>query len=92
MIPEQTTAASDSEAKIALSLLGTERFAGLDLFEQIQLEAVLQVCVHCKSLSEAGRRLFQVTRLQRSVVNDADRLRKYLHRYGLTWRTVRREA
>lgn len=70
-------------------LLGPERFAGLDLFEQIQLEAVLKVCRRSTTMSDAGRRLFQVTRRQRSVVNDADRLRKYLHRYGLTWQIVR---
>jgi transcriptional regulatory protein RtcR len=70
-------------------LLGPERFAGLDLFEQIQLEAVLKVCRRSSTMSDAGRRLFQVTRRQRSVVNDADRLRKYLHRYGLTWQIVR---
>jgi transcriptional regulatory protein RtcR len=71
------------------SLLGTERFTGLDLFEQVQLDAVLKVCRRSTTMSDAGRRLFQVTRRQRSVVNDADRLRKYLHRYGLTWQLVR---
>ena len=30
-------------------------------------------------------RLFQASRAQRSVVNDADRLRKYLAKYGLQW-------
>ena len=70
-------------------LLGPERFAGLDLFEQIQLDAVLKVCRRSTTMSDAGRRLFQVTRRQRSVINDDDRLHKYLHRYGLTWQIVR---
>ena len=37
------------------------------------------------TLSEAGRRLFAVTRGKRKVTNDADRLQKYLTRFGLTW-------
>ena len=40
---------------------------------------------HTLKLSEAGRRLFAVSRSARSTTNDADRLRKYLQRFGLTW-------
>jgi transcriptional regulatory protein RtcR len=69
-----------------------DALAGLDLFEQLQLEAVLQVCRSCTSLSEAGRRLFNQSRSQRSVINDADRLRKYLLRYRLTWNDVKGSA
>jgi transcriptional regulatory protein RtcR len=39
-------------------------------------------------LSDAGRRLFDRSRTQRTVVNDADRLRKYLHKHGLSWEAV----
>jgi transcriptional regulatory protein RtcR len=34
-------------------------------------------------LSAAGRELFAVTRQKRATANDADRLRKYLARFGL---------
>ena len=37
------------------------------------------------TLSEAGRRLFDRSRERRSVVNDADRLRKYLLKFALSW-------
>ncbi|MES2887733.1 MAG: RNA repair transcriptional activator RtcR [Pseudomonadota bacterium] len=60
----------------------------LDTFDRLQLQAVLQVCRGCRTLSEAGRALFDVSRQQRSVVNDADRLRKYLARFGLDWARV----
>jgi transcriptional regulatory protein RtcR len=62
--------------------------AGLDLFDRLQLEAVIAVCRKSRTLSDAGRVLFDVSRTQRSVVNDADRLRKYLGRYGLEWGVV----
>ena len=55
-----------------------------------RLAAVLQVCRQSRTLSEAGRLLFQASRTQRTVVNDADRLRKYLARFGLDWAGVRR--
>jgi hypothetical protein len=36
----------------------------------------------------AGRALFAASRLRRSSANDADRLRKYLARFGLDWTSV----
>ncbi|MET0208397.1 MAG: RNA repair transcriptional activator RtcR [Burkholderiaceae bacterium] len=69
-------------------LLDAEAFAALDLFDRMQLEAVIGVCRGAKSLSDAGRRLFQASRAARAVVNDADRLRKYLLKWGLTWEQV----
>lgn len=61
----------------------------LDRFERVQLEDVLAVCAESESLSQAGRTLFAVSREKKSSSNDADRLRKYLSRYGLSWEQVR---
>jgi transcriptional regulatory protein RtcR len=47
------------------------------------------VCQASRSLSDAGRRLFAVSRAKKSAPNDADRLRKYLARFGLDWITLR---
>lgn len=69
-------------------LLPAETLAGLDLFDRLQLQAVLAVSRDCASLSEAGRRLFAVSLGQRASVNDADRLRKFLARFGLDWKAV----
>lgn len=67
------------------ALLGEEAVNAMDLFDQLQLAAVLRVCRQARTLSDAGRQLFQASRAQRTVVNDADRLRKYLGRFGLDW-------
>lgn len=64
--------------------------AGIDPFERPQLAYVLQVCAGAKSLSDAGRQLFAVSRTQKKSSNDADRLRKYLARFGLSWESVAR--
>jgi transcriptional regulatory protein RtcR len=69
-------------------LLGAEALAGIDCFDRLQLEAVIRVCRRSRTLSDAGRQLFDVSRTQRSVVNDADRLRKYLQKFGLSWDQV----
>ncbi len=47
-----------------------------------------RVCRASRSLSDAGRTLFAASRAQRTSVNDADRLRKYLARFGLDWERV----
>lgn len=61
----------------------------IDLFDRRQLETVLAVCQRSASLSEAGRELFAVSRQKKANPNDADRLRKYLARFGLSWEIVR---
>jgi transcriptional regulatory protein RtcR len=66
------------------------RAATLDRFDRVQLAEVLAVCADAPSLSEAGRRLFAASRARRTSTNDADRLRKYLARFGLTWAEVAR--
>jgi transcriptional regulatory protein RtcR len=61
----------------------------LDMFDRMQLQSVISLCRHHHSISDAGRELFNVSRQQRSVINDADRLRKYLLKFGLEWDTIR---
>ena len=76
-------------APSALDALLGDGVAGLDRFDRSQLEDVVRVCMQAKSLSDAGRTLFAVSRAQRSSTNDADRLRKYLARFDLDWERVR---
>jgi transcriptional regulatory protein RtcR len=59
------------------------RAADLDLFDRAQLEVVLEVCASEPSLSAAGRRLFAQSLEKRASKNDADRLKKYLARFGV---------
>ncbi|MEI8369715.1 MAG: RNA repair transcriptional activator RtcR [Planctomycetia bacterium] len=70
------------------ALLPRERLITLDLFDRLQLNAVVEVCRRSRSLSAAGRELFAVSRQAKASPNDADRLRKYLARFGLAWHDV----
>ena len=60
----------------------------IDLFDQVQLAEVIAVCQQSKSLSDAGRKLFSVSRTTRKKVNDSDRLRKYLAKFGISWKDL----
>jgi len=57
----------------------------LDDFDRMQLESVVGICRRSRSLADAGRTLFGASRSRRSTINDSDRLRKYLARFGLEW-------
>jgi transcriptional regulatory protein RtcR len=68
--------------------LGEDRVAALDPFDRVQLEHVIEISRRARSLSDAGRLLFSASRRQKSSANDADRLRKYLGRFGLEWKSL----
>jgi transcriptional regulatory protein RtcR len=80
--------AQDAGARLA-ALLGPEAAEALDRFDRVQLIDVLEVCAQAPSLSEAGRALFSVSRERKKSANDADRLRKYLARFGLEWKALK---
>jgi transcriptional regulatory protein RtcR len=67
------------------SVLSAEALEAIDPFDRVQLAEVVRVCRRSRSLSEAGRTLFSASRARRVSTNDADRLRKYLEKYGLKW-------
>lgn len=52
------------------------------------VEGVIRICQQNKSMAEAGRKLFAVSRQQRQSSNDSDRVKKYLARFGLTWQDI----
>ncbi len=73
---------------ILSGLLDETRLDQLDLFDRVQLAEAFRVCQNRASSSEAGRKLFAASRQQRSSTNDADRLRKYLARFELSWAEI----
>ena len=81
----QDTLSGNFDAARLPEKVNTEAF---DEFDLMQLQNVLTVCRQYPTLAQAGRALFQVSRLKRSTPNDGDRLRKYLARFGLTWADV----
>lgn len=72
-------------------LLGREGLLQVDPFDRVQLAEVVRVCRESRNMSDAGRKLFAVSRLAKAMPNDADRLRKYLARFQLDWEQVTSE-
>lgn len=72
------------------AVLSPAQLDQLDSFDRVQLAHVVAVCQRCKSISEAGRELFAISRTKRSVTNDSDRLKKYLAKWNLTFQGVTR--
>ncbi len=83
--------ADAGEGDAVEELLGA-RAATLDRFDRVQLAEVIRICRRARSLSEAGRELFAVSRTRKRTTNDADRLAKYLATQGLDWEAVRGEG
>ena len=69
-------------------LLGEGYETRFDRFDLAQLREVVAVCRESRNLTEAGKKLFAVSRLGKRSVNDADRLSKYLGRFGLDFSQV----
>jgi transcriptional regulatory protein RtcR len=80
----------DDGLGILADVLELDALSAIDPFDRVQLAETIRVCRLSRSLSEAGRTLFAASRARRSTANDADRLRKYLARFGLDWATVSR--
>ena len=86
--PRASAAGAPSEEALPGRFLGKDAAAALDDFDRVQLARTLRVCLDAPTLSDAGRRLFDVSRTRKKTPNDADRLRKYLARFGLAWSDI----
>ena len=77
---------SKDQASITLSdFLTDEEIEKIDPFDRPQLAYVIHTCKESRSISDAGRTLYSVSREQRKSKNDGDRLRKYLAKFELNF-------
>jgi transcriptional regulatory protein RtcR len=83
------TPAAAVSGGLAAGVLSLDAVSRLDRFDRVQLDDVLVVCRDAPTLSAAGRILFDQSRTKKASTNDADRLRKYLARFGLEWGDVK---
>lgn len=84
LLADWTSAQSNDDFKLVADVLG-DAVSDVDPFDIVQLAEVIRTCRNSSSLSAAGRALFAVSRSKRKTQNDADRLRKYLGKFGLDW-------
>ncbi|KAF1081897.1 MAG: Transcriptional regulatory protein RtcR [Candidatus Rifleibacterium amylolyticum] len=85
---EWRSESADSDFSLLESILDRQQLAEIDLFDRLQLAAVIKVCRNSSSLAEAGRKLFAGSLQKKRSTNDSDRLRKYLQRFGISWKDI----
>lgn len=88
LLDKWNAGAISTEGSELASFLDSQHINEIDPFDQVQLAYVVRVCQSSRSLSEAGRHLFAASRQRKSSSNDADRLKKYLARFGLDWNVL----
>jgi transcriptional regulatory protein RtcR len=60
-----------------------------DLFDQLQLKSVIPICLESKSAADAGRKLYDVTRLEKNHVNDTKRISDFLAKFKLKFEDIK---
>ena len=78
----------ENKHNLLSSILSPAKTEQIDEFDKPQLEHVLNTCSQSNTLSEAGRKLFNISRTQKQKANDTDRLRKYLAKFNITWHDI----
>lgn len=66
-------------------LLGDDVARTIDPFDQAQLQYVVRVCQQSRSMADAGRALFAVSRERKTSSNDSHRLKRYLEKFDLSF-------
>ncbi len=79
----QSATPMDDGMILLKKILPKKTIETMDLYEQISIAALVKVCSESSSMAEAGRRLFNVSRLEKSSINDSHRVRQILQRYGI---------
>jgi transcriptional regulatory protein RtcR len=74
---------------ILTNIMDEDKINELDLFDKIQLTEVVGICQKSNTISEAGRIMFNISRRKKKQINDSDRLRKYLSKFGLDWKKIK---
>ena len=69
-------------------LLGADAISNLDLYDHILIEGIAEVCANSRSMAEAGRKLFNHSRTQKTSTNDSHRIKQILDKYGVNFQDL----
>ncbi len=79
----------EQKTTVLLNALLGEKSQTLDLFDQLQLVQIIQICQTSSTLAEAGRKLFNISRIAKKNCNDSHRLRQYLKKFDLDFAMIK---
>jgi len=69
-------------------ILGTGSSESIDYYEQLKLANLIQVCQESRSMAEAGRKLFNISRENKKSSNDSHRVKQLLEKYGISFEDI----
>lgn len=84
--------ATGNIADMLSTWLSDAAIADIDHFEQVQLNYVIRICQHSRSMAAAGREIFQASRARKKSINDSHRVKVYLEKFGLDFDQVKQNA
>ncbi|MFT7560365.1 MAG: transcriptional regulatory protein RtcR [Flavobacteriales bacterium] len=82
------TSTSDNYSRVK-SLLPPEKLDSLDNYDLEILAVIIETCKKSKSMADAGRKLFNVSRNTKASSNDSHRVKKILGKYGLIFEKIK---
>ncbi|HEY8568871.1 RNA repair transcriptional activator RtcR [Microbulbifer sp.] len=87
-LKQKWQSAEDSELQLQTiidAVLGNGRSEAMDYYEQLKLATLIKICKESSSMAEAGRKLFNVSRLKKTSNNDSHRVKQLLGKYGINF-------
>ncbi|WP_226668397.1 RNA repair transcriptional activator RtcR [Microbulbifer aggregans] len=70
-------------------VLGSGSSDEMDFYDQLKLAALVEVCKQSSSMAEAGRKLFNISRLKKTSSNDSHRVKQLLSKYGINFESLK---
>lgn len=86
-----STMIAHSPADQARAYLDQQQVKCTDLYDLLLLGLIIDICKHSDSLADAGRKLFNHSRLIKKTQNDSHRLKQILQKYHLTFEKIQQE-
>ncbi|WP_076719518.1 RNA repair transcriptional activator RtcR [Motiliproteus sp. MSK22-1] len=84
--------AKSNTAKITIeSILGQGSCEKIDHYEQLSLAGLIETCQASNSMAEAGRKLFNVSRVTKKSHNDSHRVKQLLEKYAIRFDDLKRQ-
>lgn len=70
------------------SILGKDCSKSIDYYDQLKLANLIQVCQNSRSMADAGRKLFNVSRKTKRSNNDSHRIKQLLEKHGIKFEDI----
>ncbi len=69
-------------------VLGAGSSESMDYYEQVKLASIIDICQNSRSMAEAGRKLFNISRDTKKSNNDSHRVKQLLEKYRIRFEDI----